>query len=67
MAGKVEAILNTPPVVLTGATVLGFSLADLNSIMGMTASFVVTVYTLALLYFRLRKEWTKRKEGDEHD
>jgi hypothetical protein len=60
MTSKTDMLLNTPPVAVAGATVFGYTLPDI-------AAAVTIVYTLILVYFRLRKEWEKRKGGAPSD
>lgn len=52
---KTDAVLNTPPVVIAGATIFGYSLPDI-------AAFITIVYTAVLIYFRMRKEYRLWRE-----
>ncbi|MES2183012.1 MAG: hypothetical protein V4505_00570 [Pseudomonadota bacterium] len=56
MTTTIERVMNTPPIVVVGATIFGYTLPEV-------AAGVTIVYTLLLLYLRLRREWRLWRAG----
>lgn len=51
----IDKVLNTPPIAIATASLLGMSLPE-------WAAIITIVYTVLLIYFRLRKEWNKNAD-----